>query len=93
MWEMDDPMVVVPVKKEMADIKAEAECTEAVEETIDCTSMGTTEVHTVVLQNIQIHEGGEDLPIILNDFPQNNSDGNLQIATLEEDVIHTYIIE
>lgn len=88
---MDNPIVVVPVKQETAVIKAEdSENTECV----DSTKSPNNTVQTVVLQNIQIH-GGEELPIIFNNFSENNSDGNLEIASSmeEEDVIHTYIIE
>lgn len=51
------------------------------------------EVQTVVLQNIQLEENQGNIPIILNSFPATNSDGNLQIDTIGENVIHTYIIE
>lgn len=51
------------------------------------------QVQTVVLRNLNIEENDANIPIILNNFPNSNSDGNLQIDALEENVIHTYIIE
>lgn len=88
---MDNPIVVVPVKQETT---VKAENTENVECVDSAKSPNNNTVQTVVLQNIQINEAGEELPIIFNDFSENNSDGNMEIASsMEEDVIHTYIIE
>ncbi|KAJ8924396.1 hypothetical protein NQ315_007192 [Exocentrus adspersus] len=88
------PIVVIPVKHEV--IKPEhVEKTEAEENVVTSTSAEGEAVQTVVLQNIQIDEEGDDLPIVFNNFPENNSDGNLEISSnMEgEEVIHTYIIE
>ncbi|RZC42188.1 zinc finger protein 2 -like protein [Asbolus verrucosus] len=46
---------------------------------------------TVVLQNISMES--EEIPIVFSDYIENNSDGNLHINSVQEDVIHTYIIE
>lgn len=92
---MEDHLVR-DVKREATDVKTEAFETEdherqelPVDTNVNSTRRG---VRTVVLQNVQIGENGEDIPIILNNFGD-NSDGNLQIDSLEENVIHTYIIE
>ncbi|XP_018576196.1 zinc finger protein 2 homolog [Anoplophora glabripennis] len=88
---MDNPIVVVPIKEETTAVKAESNENE---ECIDNVKSPNNTVQTVVLQNIQLNEAGEELPIIFNDFSENNSDGNLEIAaSMEEDVIHTYIID
>lgn len=95
---MDDQPLIRDVKREVTDVKTEAADNEDVEDQelqIDLNQGNTneSEVQTVVLQNIEIRENGRDIPIILNNFSNGNSDGNLQIDTIEENVIHTYIIE
>ncbi|VEN42685.1 unnamed protein product [Callosobruchus maculatus] len=88
---MDEP---VTVKKEVL-IKTEA--SERPEEQNENHSTNIQleeegEVHTVVLQNLQFAD--EQSEVVLNHFSADDSDGNLQIDTLEEDeVVHAYIIE
>nr|XP_023021936.1 protein suppressor of hairy wing [Leptinotarsa decemlineata] len=86
------------VKNESTDVKTEyQEVTENREDNEGSDeyeeNVRGQEVHTVVLQNIQIAQGGQQFPIILNQFPSNNSDGNLHIDTMDQNVIHTYIID
>lgn len=97
---MDDQHIIRDVKREATDVKTETLENEDEEDSIqvDTSSTGSTEaaVRTVVLQNIEIGDNSENIPIILNNFPGGNSDGNLQIDTIDsvgENVIHTYIIE
>lgn len=87
----------IAVKSESTDVKTEAlenEDSDIQDPQINKPQRNSkkSDVQTVVLQNIQIQENGE-IPIILNSFSNSNSDGNLQIDTLEDNVIHTYIIE
>lgn len=96
---MDDQPLIRDVKREVTDVKTEALESEDTDDQElqqpDSThsNRNQTDVQTVVLQNIDIRQNGGEMPIILNNFSSSNSDGNLQIDTLEENVIHTYIIE
>lgn len=94
---MDEQQIIRDVKREATDVKTEALDNEDEAEQMQVDTSGTCSneagVRTVVLQNIEIGENGEDIPIILNNFSSSNSDGNLQIDNVGENVIHTYIIE
>lgn len=89
------------VKTEIPDVKPEI-----LETTVDLLEPNTNyieiertddengEVHTVVLQNIEIQENGNDqLSIIGKLISHNDSDGNLRIDTMKDNnLIRTYII-
>lgn len=94
---MDEQQIIRDVKREASDVKTEALDNEDEGEQMQVDTSGTSSneagVSTVVLQSIEIGENGEDIPIILNNFPSSNSDGNLQIDSVGENVIHTYIIQ
>lgn len=86
------------VKREATDVKSEAVDNENTENqglqvNSNKTNTNVSEVQTVVLQNIALRENNGEVPILLNNFTSSNSDGNLRIDTIEENVIHTYIIE
>ncbi|KAG5881749.1 hypothetical protein JTB14_029077 [Gonioctena quinquepunctata] len=99
---MDDSGIDAQVKREATDVKTESidgtelgidQENEDLSEESEIADESEPEVDTVVLQNIQIQQGGGQFPLILNEFPENNSDGNLRINTMDENVIHTYIID
>ncbi|XP_072388123.1 uncharacterized protein [Diabrotica undecimpunctata] len=80
------------VKSEYSEEDAELPQTNIIE--IERTNEENGEVQTVVLQNIQIEDSGEDqLAFIGKIISQTNSNGNFQINSLDENsVIRTYII-
>lgn len=93
----ESPTYINQVKKEVTDVKSEAidSIEYDAEDQIHTLQIegDDSEVHTVVLQNIEIQDTSE-IPIVINDFSNSiDSDGNLQIDTSDDNVIHTYIIE
>lgn len=105
---MEEPSISGPKIKHEIDVKTEniTDSQDSIGEDnqrlhivdLDTAPIDNGEVETVVLQNIQLtgEEGSNHLEIIGKIISHNsNSDGNLEINTLEEDnnVIRTYIIK